>query len=66
MPRTIASSFKTTETLFTLSPLAARKGLPAGWLLRMPIGLQHVSVELHTCGPACWVPIAYGCHRACR
>ncbi|WP_421400824.1 hypothetical protein [Agrobacterium fabrum] len=43
--------FKTTETLFTLSPLPARKGLPAGWFLRMPIGLQHVSVELHTLRP---------------
>lgn len=51
MPRTITSSFRTTETLFTLSPLPARKGLPAGWLLRMPIGLQHVSVELHTLRP---------------
>lgn len=51
MPQTLTSNFKTTETLFTLSPLPARKGLPAGWLLRMPIGLQHVSVELHTLRP---------------
>ncbi|WFU02284.1 hypothetical protein QA648_00420 [Rhizobium sp. CB3171] len=43
--------FRPTETLYTFTPLPAAHGLPKGWLLRMPMAGQYVSVELFSLQP---------------
>ncbi|MGR9131743.1 hypothetical protein [Rhizobium leguminosarum] len=48
MANDLSLLFESTAELYTLSPIQAVNGMPAGWRIHMPMGDRHVTADLFT------------------